>query len=124
MNILLRRDEATETIIYTDGSAFTNPSRGGYASVIVQGAHQERISGGFLQTTSMRMELMAAVAALERLTAPCRVRLLTDCRVLQRAVEQNYFLRSERMGWIISTISLCRTVICGGGCESAWANTR
>jgi ribonuclease HI len=95
LNILLRPDETTDTIIYTDGSAFRNPSRGGFASVIVQGSHQQRISGGFLETTSMRMELTAAVVALKYLTQRCKVRLVTDCRMLQRAVEGDYFNRWE-----------------------------
>jgi ribonuclease HI len=92
-------EETTDTNIYTDGSAFSNPSRGGFAVVIVQGAHQQRISGGFLNMTSIRIELMAAVVALERLTAPCRVRLVTDCKVLQRAVEEDYPQRCESMAW-------------------------
>jgi ribonuclease HI len=100
LNILLRCDETTDTSIYTDGSAFSNPSRGGFASVIVQGSHQQRISGGFLETTSMRMELTSAVVALEYLTERCKVRLVTDCRMLQRAVEEDYFNRWENMGWM------------------------
>lgn len=99
MNILLRSDETTDTSIYADGSAFSNPSRGGFAGVIVRGAYQQRISGGFLNTTSMRMELMAAVVALECLEARCKVRLITDCKTLQRAVEEDFFKRWESMGW-------------------------
>jgi ribonuclease HI len=99
LNILLRCDETTDTSIYTDGSAFSNPSRGGFASVIVQGSHQQRISGGFLETTSMRMELTAAVVALEYLTERCKVRLVTDCRMLQRAVEEDISTVGKISGW-------------------------
>ena len=102
MNILSRSltVEPAEAIIYTDGSAFKNPSRGGYAGVIMQGEKQERISGGFLRTTCVRMELMAAVVALEQLPAPCKVRLFTDCKTLQQAVDGNYFRVWDRRGWI------------------------
>jgi ribonuclease HI len=102
MNIVSRNltVEPAETIIYADGSAFKNPSRGGYAGVIMQGEKQERISGGFLRTTCVRMELMAAVVALEQLAAPCKVRLFTDCKTLQQAVDGNYFRVWDRRGWI------------------------
>jgi ribonuclease HI len=102
MNILVREfaNEPAETIIYTDGSAFKNPSRGGYAFLIMQGEKQERISGGYLRTTCVRMELMAAVLALEQLPVPCKVRLFTDCKILQETVNLDYFQVWDNRGWI------------------------
>ena len=58
-------EETTDTNIYTDGSAFSNPSRGGFAVVIVQGAHQRRISGGFLNTTPIRMDVLQVCSRAE-----------------------------------------------------------
>jgi ribonuclease HI len=91
-------NKPAEAIVYTAGSAVNHPSRGGYAAVIMQGCRQERSSGGFRRT--IRMELMAAVVALERLSTPCKVTLLTDCKPLQQTVEGNYFRTWDRRGWI------------------------
>lgn len=69
--------------IYTDGSVDRNPGRGGYAAIIHGEPSGERIvRGGFVLTTNNRMEILAAVAALESLSAPTGVEIVTDSRYL------------------------------------------
>lgn len=65
--------------IYTDGACSGNPGPGGWGAVLEYGGHVRELSGGeATPTTNNRMELMAAIQALESLTRPSRVRLHTD----------------------------------------------
>jgi ribonuclease HI len=64
--------------IFTDGACKGNPGPGGWGAVIRSGAREKELSGGEPLTTNNRMELMAAIRALEALKRPCRVVLHTD----------------------------------------------
>ena len=64
--------------IFTDGACKGNPGPGGWGAVIRSGAHEKEISGGEPLTTNNRMELLAAIRALEALKRPCEVALYTD----------------------------------------------
>jgi len=66
--------------IATDGACKGNPGPGGWGAVLRMGATEKELSGSEAQTTNNRMELMAAIKALEALTRPCRVTLSTDSR--------------------------------------------
>lgn len=70
--------------VHTDGACSGNPGPGGWGALLVYGKHVREISGGEPDTTNNRMELMAAISALEALTEPCNVKLHTDSKyVLQ-----------------------------------------
>ncbi|HEX8512649.1 MAG TPA: ribonuclease HI [Allosphingosinicella sp.] len=64
--------------IFTDGACKGNPGPGGWGAVIRSGSHEKEISGGEPLTTNNRMELLAAIRALEALKRPCKVALYTD----------------------------------------------
>lgn len=64
--------------IFTDGACRGNPGPGGWAALLRKGATEREISGGERETTNNRMELLAAIRALEALHKPCRVQLFTD----------------------------------------------
>ena len=64
--------------IFTDGACKGNPGPGGWGAVIRSGSHEKEISGGEKLTTNNRMELLAAIRALEALKRPCEVTLYTD----------------------------------------------
>jgi ribonuclease HI len=64
--------------IFTDGACRGNPGPGGWAALLRQGEKEREISGGETLTTNNRMELLAAIRALEALKRPCRVKLHTD----------------------------------------------
>ena len=74
--------------VHTDGACSGNPGPGGYGAILQWGEHTREIKGGEPHTTNNRMELMAAIAALEALTRPCRVRLHTDSTYLRNGISK------------------------------------
>jgi ribonuclease HI len=79
-----------EVTIYTDGGADPNPGAGGWAAILIDpasGAARE-LSGGEPKATNNRMELTAAIRALEALTRPCRVRIYTDSQYLRKGITE------------------------------------
>lgn len=87
--------------IHTDGSCLGNPGPGGWAAVLTMPGtnHRLEISGGFRLTTNNRMELFAAIKALEALKESCEVVLFTDSRYLRNAVEKNWLENWQRNNW-------------------------
>lgn len=88
-----------EVIIYTDGACSGNPGPGGWGAVLMFGEAKKEISGGERNTTNNRMELMAAIQALEALKEPVRVRLHTDSAYLVNCFHQGWHERWQRNGW-------------------------
>jgi len=74
--------------IFTDGACRGNPGPGGWAAILRYRGTEKELSGGDPQTTNNRMEMMAAIAALEALTRPCRVKLYTDSQYLRDGIMQ------------------------------------
>ena len=72
--------------IYTDGACEPNPGPGGWAAIIRYHSHEKVLTGSAVHTTNNRMELQAAIAALEALGEPCRVEMHTDSRYLQQGI--------------------------------------
>ena len=70
--------ELPEVEIYSDGACRGNPGPGGWGALLRTGSKELELSGGEPLTTNNRMELMAAIKALEALKRPCRVQLFTD----------------------------------------------
>jgi ribonuclease HI len=68
----------TEVEIFTDGACKGNPGPGGWGAIVRSGAHEREMSGGEAETTNNRMELLAAIRALQALKRPCAVTLHTD----------------------------------------------
>ena len=84
--------------IYTDGACSGNPGPGGWAALLIYGGHEKELSGGEAMTTNNRMELMAAIMALEGLTKPCTVDLFTDSQYVRHGITQ--WLRNwKARGW-------------------------
>ena len=75
-------------VIYTDGACEPNPGPGGWAALLRFGAHEKTLSGRHPATTNNRMELTAAVQALQALDRPCRVELYTDSEYLRRGITE------------------------------------
>jgi ribonuclease HI len=72
--------------IFTDGACSGNPGPGGWGAILRYGTIEKEISGGETSTTNNRMELMAAIAALESLKQSCKVDLYTDSQYVQKGV--------------------------------------
>ncbi len=86
--------------IYTDGACSGNPGPGGWGAVLTYGSHTKEICGGEASgTTNNRMELMAAIQALESLTRPSTVRVHTDSSYLRNGVT-SWLPRWKRNGWL------------------------
>ena len=74
--------------IFTDGACRGNPGPGGWGAVLRSGGREKLLSGESRDTTNNRMELIAAIEALEALRRPCRVRLSTDSTYLRNGITQ------------------------------------
>jgi ribonuclease HI len=75
-------------IIYTDGACRGNPGPGGWGAILIHKGKEKELSGGELQTTNNRMELMAAIRALEALNKPCKVTLHTDSQYVRQGITE------------------------------------
>ncbi len=84
---------------YTDGSCDTASGRGGWAYLLSFNSQRKVDSGFERDTTNNRMELTAAVKALEALREPCAVLLVTDSEYLKRAFTDGWLERWQRNGW-------------------------
>jgi ribonuclease HI len=84
------KERSGTVVIYTDGGCKGNPGPGGWGALLLYQGHEREIWGGEPHTTNNRMELMAAIAALETLKRPCRAELHTDSQ----------YLRNGITGWI------------------------
>ena len=86
--------------IWTDGGCRPhNPGPGGYGVVLRCNGHYKELSGGFRYTTNNRMELLAAIIALETLSQSCRVTLHSDSKYVVDAVKLGWAKRWQAHGW-------------------------
>lgn len=84
--------------IWTDGACSGNPGPGGWGAILTMGSVEKELSGAEPQTTNNRMELMAAIAALEALTRPCAVKLHIDSQYVRQGITQ-WIHGWRRNGW-------------------------
>jgi len=85
--------------IHTDGACLGNPGPGGWAALLRYGVRERELVGGEALTTNNRMELMAAIRALEVLTEPCEVILHTDSQYVRKGITEwmpNWLRRNWR----------------------------
>jgi ribonuclease HI len=87
-----------KVVIYTDGACSGNPGPGGWGAVMFWGETVKEIHGGEPVTTNNRMELMAAIQALETLKRPCRVELHTDSQYVKNGITQ-WISAWKARGW-------------------------
>lgn len=74
--------------VFTDGACLGNPGRGGWGALLRLNGHEREFSGADPATTNNRMELMAAIMALETLTRPCEVLLRTDSQYVRQGITE------------------------------------
>jgi len=89
---------ARPVMIYTDGSCLGNPGPGGWAAILVYGDVEKELSGGEADTTNNRMELMAAIAALEALTRPVACTITSDSVYLKDGITR-WIHGWKKNGW-------------------------
>lgn len=88
-----------QVTIFTDGSCLGNPGRGGWGAILRYENTERELCGGYSLTTNNRMEIMAAIAALETLKESCEVVLYTDSQYLRHAVEKKWLDGWLKNGW-------------------------
>ena len=87
-----------QVVIYTDGACSGNPGPGGWGAILTLGQNVKEICGGEPDTTNDRMELMAAIRALDALTKPCSVELHTDSTYVMKGISE-WIHNWKRRGW-------------------------
>jgi ribonuclease HI len=85
-------------VIHTDGACSGNPGPGGWGAILAHGDTVRELKGGEVLTTNNRMELMAAISALEALKRPCTVELHTDSQYLRQGIT-TWMAGWKRNGW-------------------------
>ncbi len=84
--------------IYTDGACKGNPGPGGWGVLLRSGKHEKTLCGGESHTTNNRMELLAAIKALQTLKNPSRVELYTDSQYVRKGITE-WMANWKRRGW-------------------------
>ena len=105
--------ERPEVVIYTDGACSGNPGPGGWGATLEIEGFEREIFGGERETTNQRMELRAAIEALEALGPSCRVRLHSDSAYLINCFRQRWYANWQRNGWKTKNKSPSKTAISG-----------
>ena len=88
-----------QVVIHTDGACSGNPGPGGWGAILQAAGKTKELRGGEPATTNNRMELMAAIQALEALTKPCRVELHTDSQYVQKGIHE-WIHGWKKRGWL------------------------
>jgi len=81
-------ENGASVTIYTDGGCIGNPGPGGWAAILIHGKHKKELTGRSSNTTNNRMELRAAIEALNTLNRPCHVELYTDSEYLRLGITE------------------------------------
>jgi ribonuclease HI len=90
-----------EVIIYTDGACSGNPGPGGWGALMMYQKIEKRLFGYELETTNNRMEMMAAIMALQALKKPCKIFFYTDSKYLQQGVTE-WMPNWQKNNWLKS----------------------
>jgi ribonuclease HI len=88
----------TQVEIFTDGACRGNPGPGGWGAILRSGGHEREIYGNEPATTNNRMEMTAAIRALESLKQPCKIKLFTDSQYLRQGITE-WLENWKQRGW-------------------------
>ncbi len=94
----MKRTPLKRVTVYSDGGCQPNPGVGAWAAILEFKGHRKELVGGDDNTTNNRMELLAAIHALEALKEPCAVALHTDSEYLQKGVTE-WMPKWKALGW-------------------------
>ena len=88
-----------DVTIYTDGACSGNPGPGGYAAILIFNDVEKEISGGEINTTNNKMELLAVIKGLETLKEKCRVTIYSDSAYVVNSVKNGWLESWQKNGW-------------------------
>jgi ribonuclease HI len=94
----MRMSEKKTVNIFTDGACSGNPGPGGWGALLRYNDNEKEMSGGEKDTTNNRMEMLAAIVALESLSQPCDVNLYTDSTYLKDGITK-WIFGWKKNGW-------------------------
>lgn len=94
----MRKHDDNIVEIFTDGACRGNPGPGGWGAILRYKGKEKSLYGAERDTTNNRMELMAAIIALESLTRPCRVHLTTDSQYVMKGITE-WMANWKKRGW-------------------------
>jgi len=89
---------ADKVVVFTDGACSGNPGPGGWGAILTFKGVEKELKGGEAHTTNNRMELMAAISALEAMKRPCLVELHTDSQYVKNGIT-GWIHNWKRNGW-------------------------
>jgi ribonuclease HI len=104
-----RLSELPHVTVFTDGACSGNPGPGGWGAILASGTHRKELKGGEALSTNNRMELTAAIRALEALKAPSEVDLYTDSNYLRGGIT-SWIKSWKKNGWRTSGRAPVRNV--------------
>ena len=104
--------------IYTDGACSGNPGPGGWGAILIFGDHRKELNGGDAETTNNRMELLAAIEALNALKQPCSVDLHTDSNYLRDGIT-SWIKKWKTNGWRTASKKPVKNIELWKGLEAA-----
>ena len=102
--------ERKKVILYTDGACSGNPGPGGYGAILIYKGIEKEISGGELNTTNNKMEIMAVIKGLEYLKEPCDVTIYSDSAYVVNTIEKGWIYSWEKNNWIKSDKSRVKNI--------------
>ena len=88
--------------LYTDGACSGNPGPGGYGAILIYKGIEKEISGGEVETTNNKMEIMAVIKGLEYLKEPCDVTIYSDSAYVVNTIEKGWIYSWKKNNWIKS----------------------
>ena len=91
--------QSPHVTVFTDGACSGNPGPGGWGAILISGPHRKELSGGEAMTTNNRMELLAAISALEALKQASTVVLTTDSNYVKDGIGK-WIHGWKRNGWL------------------------
>jgi len=91
--------ESSRIHAFTDGACRGNPGPGGWGVVLRYNQHEKELYGAEAETTNNRMELMAAIKALESLSRQCHITITTDSKYVQQGITQ-WIINWKKRGWM------------------------
>ena len=102
--------ERKKVTLYTAGACSGNPGPGGYGAILIYKGIEKEISGGELNTTNNKMEIMAVIKGLEYLKEPCDVTIYSDSAYVVNTIEKGWIYSWKKNNWIKSDKSKVKNI--------------
>ena len=103
-------NEMKKVTLYTDGACSGNPGPGGYGAILIYKGIEKEISGGEVETTNNKMEIMAVIKGLEYLKEPCEVTVYSDSAYVVNTIEKGWIYSWQKNNWIKSDKSKVKNI--------------